>query len=256
MKTTYIIFFTVMLCFALTGCVELDRKTTSATEEHLATIDQKLEEYNQLITDLNTNAQNLTKRVDMLMEKNADLSTNYLNLHDTVNKLIANVEAKDKSQDSELSNVQNDIKEIEAKLDEIEKTKAALQNQIIALQNQRSRLISSKVGPEGEAMKKQAEKMLNEGHEMAKEAKTELEVPDEEAEESEKAEDELSGLSEKQKKDKMHELLYNALKLYREGHYQEALAMWEKVLEIDPNNLESKFNIEITKEKIRSMSEK
>jgi tetratricopeptide (TPR) repeat protein len=64
----------------------------------------------------------------------------------------------------------------------------------------------------------------------------------------------MKELSDAQKKERLQTLLDDALEQYREGNYQEAIARWEKVLELEPDNLEAKFNIEITKEKMKSLS--
>lgn len=52
---------------------------------------------------------------------------------------------------------------------------------------------------------------------------------------------------------RVKDLLDDALMLYREGEYGEAVNKWGEVLIVDPENLEAKFNIEIAKEKIKSL---
>lgn len=66
----------------------------------------------------------------------------------------------------------------------------------------------------------------------------------------------IEAIAANHEKEATQKLLDDALTLYREGNYKEAIDKWEKVLVIDPENLEAKFNIEIAKEKIKSLSEK
>ena len=47
------------------------------------------------------------------------------------------------------------------------------------------------------------------------------------------------------------ELLNDAIKLYSEQKFEEAVSKWEEVLVLDPGNLDAKFNIEIAKDRIK-----
>ena len=66
----------------------------------------------------------------------------------------------------------------------------------------------------------------------------------------------IEALAAKQRKEALQNLLDGALLLYRKGNYKEAINKWEESLIIDPENLEAKFNIEIAKEKIKSLSDR
>jgi tetratricopeptide (TPR) repeat protein len=46
-------------------------------------------------------------------------------------------------------------------------------------------------------------------------------------------------------------LLDKAIKLYRQGEFEEAISKWEEALARDPGKLEAKFNIEIAKDRIK-----
>ena len=48
----------------------------------------------------------------------------------------------------------------------------------------------------------------------------------------------------------VEDLLNEAIQLYREEEFEEAIAKWEKVLALDPSKLEAKFNIEIAQDRI------
>ncbi len=47
------------------------------------------------------------------------------------------------------------------------------------------------------------------------------------------------------------DLLDEAIKLYRQGKFEEAIAKWEEALARDPGKLEAKFNIEIARDRIK-----
>ena len=47
------------------------------------------------------------------------------------------------------------------------------------------------------------------------------------------------------------DLLNDAIKLYRQQKFEEAISRWEEVLAHDPSKLDAKFNIEIAKDRIK-----
>jgi outer membrane murein-binding lipoprotein Lpp len=47
------------------------------------------------------------------------------------------------------------------------------------------------------------------------------------------------------------ELLNNAVELYKQQKFKEAILKWEEVLATDPENPEAKFNIEVTNDRIK-----
>jgi len=49
----------------------------------------------------------------------------------------------------------------------------------------------------------------------------------------------------------VEELLNKAIRMYREEHFEEAIAKWNEVLVLDPSKLEAKFNIEIAQDRIK-----
>ncbi len=56
---------------------------------------------------------------------------------------------------------------------------------------------------------------------------------------------------EKRKSSLVESLLNKAIRLYREGNFDDAIAKWEEVLALDPSKLEAKFNIEIARDRIK-----
>ena len=108
---------------------------------------------------------------------------------------------------------------------------------------QRSRIINpeSEIRRQNEALKEESMEMIEEGQEMIKEVKGEIKTEE---------------VAKNQGKEALQKLLDEALTLYRDGIYSEAITKWEEVLVIDPENIEAKFNIEIAKEKMKPPAEK
>ncbi len=248
MKKNIPFLFIILGISSLTvGCTGLSTKTSKVHEERLSSIDQRMQEFEEGISELDTVAQNLGKRVEELSQRAADTDTSYSKLQGYLDSLNSRVELKDSSFEAILTETQKSITDIEKRLGEIEKAKIDLQNQLISLQTQRSRLIGSKIDQQADAMKEEAKEMVEQGREMIKQATSERK-----SEEDKKIESIVAS----QEKEALQKLLDDALTLYRDGNYKEAIAKWEEVLVIDTENLEAKFNIEIAKEKMKSTQEK
>lgn len=254
------LFLAAMVFFTLTGCITVETKTSKDTEAQLSQIDQKVNTFEKQFKDLDYTTKNATTRIEMLTQKNMSMDAKYSNLYEMLTTIRTDLESKNNSMETTLSYLTNDIETIEKHLGEIEKANSELRNQIAILQNQR--LISQK---EDTAVAKktiipQTKETPLASRELIKEEEDEVEFPEyEEALEIQTdkkpfAREETKELSDVQKKERLQTLLDDALEQYREGNYQEAIARWEKVLELEPDNLEAKFNIEITKEKMKSLS--
>lgn len=265
------LFLAAMVFFTLTGCITVETKTSKDTEAHLAQIDQKVNTFEKQFKDLDYTTKNATTRIEMLTQKNMSMDAKYSNLYEMLTTIRADLESKNNSMETALSYLTSDIETIEKHLGEIEKANSELRNQIAILQNQRSHIISPKEDTTvaKKTITPQTKETPRTGRELIKEGKDEVEFPEHvEALESGKGEkvqeiqtdkkpfarEETKELSDAQKKERLQTLLDDALEQYREGNYQEAIARWEKVLELEPDNLEAKFNIEITKEKMKSLS--
>ncbi len=240
--------FTAISLFSFVGCAGLSQKSYKAQEEHLAFVDKKIQELEQSVLNLNTSAQNLGRRIEELSQKSADVEGNYSKLNTSLDELRLKADTKDSSHDAILSDAQRAIDDLVVKLSEIEKAKADLQNQIAVLQAQRVGAISSPIEQQSEAIKEEAREMREQGREMVKEAKAEQKL--------EGQDKKVEALAIDQQKEALQKILEDALVLYRDGNYKEAVSKWEEALVIDPENLEAKFNIEIAKEKMKSISEK
>lgn len=246
MKKCVCFAFVILSLCSFVGCTELTRKSTQIQDEHLSSIDKKIQEFDLLISSQNSSAQDIKKRIEELSQKAADIDANYVKLNVFLEELGSEVEKKDASLEITLSEVQKNINELKGKLEEIGKSKVDLQNQISSLQAQRSRVMESKVERHSEPVKEEAKEIVEHGREMTKESVAEKKPEDKQGEAS----------ATTQGKETLQKLLDDALVMYRDGNYKEAIAKWEEVLVIDQENLEAKFNIEIAKEKIKSLSGK
>ena len=256
------LFLAAMVFFTLTGCITVETKTSKDTEAHLAQIDQKGNTFEKQFKDLDYATKNATTHIEMLTQKNMSMDAKYSNLYEMLTTIRADLESKNNSMETTLSYLTNDIETIEKHLGEIEKANSELRNQIAILQNQRSHIMSPK--EDTTVAKKtiipQTKETPLASRELIKEKEDEVEFPEYEevleiqTDKKPFAREETKELSDVQKKERLQTLLDDALEQYREGNYQEAIAKWEKVLELEPDNLEAKFNIEITKEKMKSLS--
>ncbi len=243
----FLTFIALGLSVFFVGCVELSKKSSNAQEEHVASIDQKVHALEKGLSDLSASGQDLRKRVEEFSLKAVDADTNCSKLRNDLDGLSSRVELKDSSFETILTETQKNIHDLEKKIAEIEKAKTDLQNQLLGLQTQRSRLTGSRIDQHTEEMKEESKKMIDQGHEMIKET-----TGGKKSGEDKKIEE----IAASQEKEVLQKLLDQALVCYRDGHYNEAIGKWEEVLVIDPENLEAKFNIEISKEKIKSISER
>ncbi len=145
-----------------------------------------------------------------------------------------------------ISETQKNIGDLARQLSEIAKAKADLQSRVSAFQSQKSRSADGDIKEQGNVAVKEASRVtIEKGHEIASESKTEEKpVGDKKVEEA------VAG----EGRDAVKKLLEEAVTLYRDEKYNEAICNWEKVLKIDPENLEAKYNIEIVTEKVKSPS--
>ncbi|MBU6391990.1 MAG: hypothetical protein KGJ87_09315 [Planctomycetota bacterium] len=293
MKYIFLILIILGLSSLFGGCAGFNKKSSKEKEKeaHVTLIDQRIQELeltlSNLNASLNSSTQNLGRRVDELAQKTADIDTNYLNLSNSLDNLsskIDKIEKKENSLETGFSETQKNIGDIERKLAEIEIAKADLQNQIKTLKTQKSYIIGSENKKEREGIKEEAKDKVTRERRLIKEpppqkpyiigseSKKEREnIIKEEIEDSADYERELikeSPIEKRSEVDKkintltteeeneiLQKALDDALELYRNGNYKEAIKKWQEVLIIDPENLEAKFNIEIAKEKIKSILE-
>lgn len=219
--------------------------------DQLELLDSKLLNLESAIANLNGVAQTIGKRVEELAQKTNNMDVNYSRLYSELDGLgskVAAAEATDSSVGAVISDTQANLAELSKRLSEIEKAKSDLQNQILALQAQKSRTSGgSAIEQRSETMKEEAKEIVGKGREMAREVKMEKKPEDDKK---------IAELVAKQTKEALQKSLDGALQLYRKGNYKEAISKWEEALILDPENLEAKFNIEIAKEKIKSLSER
>lgn len=219
--------------------------------DQLELVDSKLLNLESAIANLNGVAQTIGKRVEELAQKTNNMDVNYSRLYSELDGLgskVAAAEATDSSVGAVISDTQANLAELSKRLSEIEKAKSDLQNQILALQAQKPRTSGgSAIEQRSETMKEEAREIVGKGREMAREAKPEKKQEDDKK---------IAELVAMQTKEALQKSLDGALQLYRKGNYKEAVSKWEEALILDPENLEAKFNIEIAKEKIKSLSDR
>jgi len=115
-KYIFLTFIALSLSSLSVGCVGLGKKSSRTQEEHMALVDQKILELDQVLSNLNLSAQNLGKRVEELAQKTTDIDTNYSKLNTTLNDLSSKVESKDNSITTTLSETQKNIGDLTKKL--------------------------------------------------------------------------------------------------------------------------------------------
>ena len=291
MKYIFLVFIILGLSSLSVGCAGFNKKSSKEKEAHLTLVDQRIQELeltlSNLNASLNASTQNFGRRVDELAQKTADIDTNYLNLSNSLDNLsstIDKIEKKENSLETGLSETQKNIGDIERTLAEIEIAKADLQNQIKSLKTQKSYIIGSENKKEREGVKEEAKDKVTRERRLIKEPppqkpyiigsenkKEREDIIKEEVEDNADYEREMikeSPIEKRSEVDKkintlttaeeneiLQKALDDALELYRNGNYKEAIKKWQEVLIIDPENLEAKFNIEIAKEKIKSVLE-
>lgn len=244
-KHIFLIFTAFCMFFLSGGCAGFWKKSLKIQEEHLALLDQKIQELEKVLSSLNSSSENLGKRVEELSQKTADMDTNYSKLYSHLDELSSNLEVKDNAFETILSESQRNIDNLEKKLSEIEKAKTDLQNQIKVLQEKRSGARDSNIEQPNSALKEKAGETTEQ--EMITDA------PHGSGLEGGKK---IEGLATIQGKEALQKLLDEALAFYRNENYREAISKWQEVLAIDPENLEAKFNIEIATKKLKSLPEK
>lgn len=249
-KIDFSIFLIIVGLSSLMGCAGFSKKTIEVQKnhtEHLELIDKKIQEHEQAFSDLNSSDQNLEKRIEELLQKMAHTETNYSQIHSMLNILNSKAETENISIKNTLSEVQKNISDFEKILSVIHDEKNDLQNQIVTLQSQISR-ITAEIEEHGKDVGKDNKKVTIE-----QEGKENKEQTDGKKSKG----NTMTGPSvTKQEKEVLQNLLDKALALYRDENYEESLNKWEEALAIDPENLEAKLNIEIAKEKMKSLSRK
>lgn len=235
----------------LFGCANYTQKAQEIQREQLDLMDRKVADLERTIATLNISSQGIGRRVEELTQKTSSIDMGYSRLNIAVEDLgskVATAEAAGSSVSAVISDTQANINELSKRLSEIEKAKLDLQNQILVLQAQKSRTSgTSAIEQRSEIMKEEAKEVIDKGREMIRDAKSEKRS------ETDKKIEELAA---KQGRESLQKILDGALLLYRKGNYKEAVSKWEEALILDPNNLEAKFNIEIAKEKIKSLSDR
>ena len=70
-KYIFLTFIALSISSLSAGCVGLGKKSSRMQEEHLALVDRKILELDQVLSNLKLSAQNLGRRVEELAQKTA-----------------------------------------------------------------------------------------------------------------------------------------------------------------------------------------
>ena len=223
-KYIFLTFIALSVSFLSIGCAGFSKKSSNPKEDRLALVDLKIKKLEQSLSNLDASTKSLVRFIEELSDKTSAMEKNYSKFHTKLYELSSKMETKDSSLESALSDTQKTIEELEKKLNETEEAKTDLQNQISELQAQRHNVTSPNVERPTEAVKEEGVKA------------------------------DVSSVN--QKKEALQKLLDEAQELYRSENYKEAIGKWQEALNIDPESLEAKLNMEIAKEKIQTLPEK
>jgi septal ring factor EnvC (AmiA/AmiB activator) len=248
MKYIFLIFMTLCLSSLCIGCAGFPKsfkKSSKAKEERFASIDQKIQELELRLLNLNAVDQNLAKAIEELSQNTTIISANYTKLYETVNDFDSKLEKKERSIKNSLTETKKNIDTLENKLNklnEIQKIKTDLQNQIIVLLAQKPDISNLEIGKVRESIEEKAEYLIPQKTDLVKDFL-----------EEKKLEGQQDKILEKQK---LQHMMDEALALYRDERYNESLRKWNEILAVDGGNLEAKFNIGIIEERMKSLSKK
>ncbi len=247
----YVPFLAVLwLSSVFMGCTVVNKKYYVKNEERMASVDKKMKEHDQAIANLTASHQNMWRSMEDGSRKSAEIDANYTKVQASLFDLDSKIEASNNVLDKKIAETRKALdvlevrmtkKEFTEKSEEIEKAKIDLQNQLIQLLYQKASdeshsettqsLVDQKIGRKGEMPDDEFE---GRGY------SSPLQGEDEE------------DFDYKGDKDSLQKLLDEALTLYRDEKYKPAIKKWQEVLQIDPENLEAKFIIEIATEKMNA----
>ncbi len=284
MKEYVLLIFTAVCVSSLSvGCTEMSKRDTELQEEHLALVDQKIREIEQRITNMDTNYSNLNANMSEMSSKIESKDNSLKTIISETQKNISDLLKRLGEIEKGKTGLQNQIIALQTQISHIAGSGTGWHNEVIKeedkvvkegcemikeLKSEKDLEDDKKIGNAAsqklpdEALalyrggnykevssKKDNMVMIEEGYEWE-------EVHDKELKSEKKPQEDkiVEKVTSNQRKDTVKKLLDEAVRLYRDENYQEAISTWEKVLIFDPKNIEAKYNIEIVMEKIQSSS--
>jgi len=218
------------------GCFQIKKpsflkRESNDKEERINALEEKLANLTYSLGNLTTENYELKKNFNQLEEIKSKLNKEYTQIKNKQNA-IEKTRTEDKNERNrlkkELAETKNSLNEIKQHLINIELEKSKLKVKLEESESRDVQTIQTKPAVD--------------------DTKT-VEAKDSDPDLSK--ENVIKETQEKRKSALVEDLLNKAIKLYREGNFEEAIAKWEEVLTLDPSKLEAKFNIEIARDRVK-----
>jgi tetratricopeptide (TPR) repeat protein len=238
------IFITLIISFGLlnSGCTTLDKvsfwknkngksEMRGSKEDRMDALEEKVATLSYSLGSLTTENYELKKNFSELDAVKSQLNKEYTKIKDT-QAAIEKIQASNKTARSrlkgELAKTKVALEKIKQHLAAMELEKNSLKAKLVTLESTRKTIAQTE---------KAVDKITN--------------VESEKSDTGQSRKSLIKETQENRKTSLVEELLNKAIRLYREEHFEEAIAKWEEVLALDPSKLEAKFNIEIAQDRIK-----
>jgi len=200
--------------------------------------------------------QSKTERINILEEKVESLSYNMGSLtteNSELKKSLVDLETVKNQLDKEYTQIVDKQNSLEAAQTSQSEARRRLADELAETKNllEKVKQQLTVVEQDKNSLREKLEK-LEASHAEPAEAEAVAAKATADDEEKGNADENREGMTqEKQKTALVEDLLDNAIQLYRQEKFEEAIAKWEKALALDPSKLEAKFNIEIAQDRIK-----
>jgi len=218
------------------GCYQVKKPSflkgkSDDKDDRINALEEKLANLTYSLGNLTTENYELKKNFNQLEEIKSKLNNEYTqikNKQNTIEKTRTEDENEHNRLKSELEETKNLLNEIKQHLAQIELEKSKLKVKLDEIETRDAQTIPTEPTVDDT-----------------------IEVKVENIDSGQSNENIIKETQEKRKASLVEGLLNKAIKLYREGDFEEAIAKWEEVLALDPSKLEAKFNIEIARDRIK-----
>ncbi len=232
--------FIVSVGLLNSGCYQIKKpsflkRKSSDKDNRIDALEEKLANLTHSLGNLTTENYELKKNFNQLEEIKSKLNEEYTqikNKQDSIEKTQTEDESERNRLKSELAETKISLSEIKQHLTKIELEKSKLKVKLDEIESRDVQTIQIQTQTKPEADEA-------------------LEIETENSNTSQSNENIIKETQEKRKASLVKGLLNKAIKLYREGNFEESIAKWEEVLALDPGKLEAKFNIEIARDRIK-----
>ena len=200
--------------------------------------------------------QSKTERINILEEKVESLSYNMGSLtteNSELKKSLVDLETVKNQLDKEYTQIVDKQNSLEAAQTSQSEARRRLADELAETKNllEKVKQQLTVVEQDKNSLREKLEK-LEASHAEPAEAEAVAAKATADDEEKGNADENREGMTqEKQKTALVEDLLDNAIQLYRQEKFEEAITKWEKALALDPSKLEAKFNIEIAQDRIK-----